>query len=47
MELEPKYVDVTIRRWQKYTGKQAMHISGASFAELEAQRTEMKGWEVL
>ena len=23
MELDPKYADVIIRRWQEYTGKQA------------------------
>lgn len=25
MELEPKYVDVIVRRWQDFTGKQAVH----------------------
>jgi DNA modification methylase len=32
MELEPRYVDVAIRRWQKLTGKEAVHAqSGLSF----------------
>lgn len=25
MELTPAYVDVTVRRWQNYTGKKAVH----------------------
>lgn len=37
MELDPKYVDVIIRRWQEFTGKQATHeATGATFAEVEA-----------
>lgn len=36
MELDPKYVDVIVRRWQEFTGKQATHAStGATFAEVE------------
>ena len=36
MELDPKYVDVIVKRWQKFTGKQATHAaSGATFAEVE------------
>ena len=27
MELDPKYVDVIVRRWQDYTGKQATRQS--------------------
>ena len=35
MELDPKYVDVIIKRWQEYTGKQAVHsVSGLSFNEV-------------
>lgn len=34
IELEPRYVDVTIRRWQALTGKQAIHLaSGLPFDE--------------
>ena len=28
MELDPKYVDVIVRRWQDYTGLQAMSGDG-------------------
>ena len=32
IELDPKYVDVTIRRWQEETGEQAVHaVSGHTF----------------
>ena len=37
IELEPRYVDVTIRRWEKETGKQAIHAeNGRVFTEIEA-----------
>jgi hypothetical protein len=31
VELDPKYVDVAIRRWQKQTGQQALHADAAKF----------------
>ena len=35
MELQPKYVDVIVRRWQKFTGKAAIHAdTGKTFAEV-------------
>lgn len=35
MELDPKYCDVIINRWQNYTGKQAIHeASGKTFDEV-------------
>lgn len=35
IELDPKYVDVIVRRWQDYTGKQAERVSdGVLFDEL-------------
>ena len=34
MELDPKYVDVIIKRWQAFTGKQAVHIDGQLFDEV-------------
>jgi DNA modification methylase len=41
MELDPKYVDVIVRRWQEFTGKQATHAAtGATFAEVEADSTK-------
>ena len=35
MELDPKYVDVIIKRWQDYTGKKAIHAeTGDEFIEV-------------
>ena len=35
MELDPVYCDVTIKRWQEYTGQDAIHqASGKSYDEL-------------
>ena len=35
MELDPQYVDTIIRRWQKHTGKQAVHAkTGVAFDKL-------------
>ena len=35
MEIEPRYVDVAIRRWQTYTGEQAIHsITGQPFDQV-------------
>lgn len=28
MELDPKYVDVIINRWEEYTGEEAVLING-------------------
>ena len=28
IELDPKYVDVIVRRWEGFTGKQAIHEAG-------------------
>ena len=36
LELDPLYVDLTIRRWQRLTGETATLEGGGSFAELEA-----------
>ena len=39
IELDPKYVDVTVRRWQRLTGGSALHAeSGRSFDELARER---------
>jgi len=39
VELVPQYVDVTIRRWEAYTGREAHRKSdGRSFTELLPQR---------
>jgi DNA modification methylase len=38
IDLDPIYVDTTIRRWQKFTGHQARHAtSGRTFVELEQE----------
>ena len=39
MELTPAYVDVIVARWQKFTGKQAVHAeTGKTFDEMKPQR---------
>jgi DNA modification methylase len=42
MEIDPLYVDVAVRRWQAYTGKNAIHQSGRSFEEITAHRTRVR-----
>jgi hypothetical protein len=38
IEIDPLYVDTAIRRWQKYTGDQAINVAtGRTFAEHEAE----------
>jgi DNA modification methylase len=36
LEMDPLYVDLSIRRWQRLTGAQAVRGDGATFAVLEA-----------
>ena len=39
MELDPKYCDVIIQRWQNFTGQTAtLEGDGRTFAELESER---------
>jgi DNA modification methylase len=39
IELDPKYVDVAVRRWEKWSGKQARHgDTGLTFTEEAARR---------
>ena len=39
MELDPKYVDVIVRRWQQYTGKDAvLEGDGRTFNEIAEER---------
>jgi DNA modification methylase len=41
MELDPKYADVIVRRWQEYTGKVAVHeASGMTFTERDRSTKE-------
>jgi DNA modification methylase len=38
IEIDPLYVDTAIRRWQKYTGDQAVNVAtGRTFADHEAE----------
>jgi DNA modification methylase len=40
MEIDPLYVDVAVRRWQRYTGKPArLDGSGATFEDIAEQRS--------
>ena len=44
MEIEPRYVDVAIRRWQAFTRKDAADSeSGCTFDQLEAERARAAG----
>jgi DNA modification methylase len=44
IELDPKYVDRAVRRWERLTGDRAVHIdTGLTFAELVEQRTADEG----
>ena len=47
VEREPRLVDVTIRRWQAATGRQALHAeSRLPFNSVEARRSRKHdGWE--
>ncbi|CCB66724.1 DNA methyltransferase [Hyphomicrobium sp. MC1] len=41
IELDPKYVDRAIRRWERLTGDRAVHVeTGLTFAELVEQRAD-------
>ncbi len=42
MELDPKYVDVIVKRWQEYAGKQAvLEAEGRTFDAVAAERVEV------
>ena len=44
MEIDPKYGDCIIRRWQEYTNKQAtLEGDGRSFAAVAAERSKVAG----
>ena len=39
IELDPKYVDVIIRRWQEFTGREAqLSETGQTFEDVERKR---------
>lgn len=33
LELDPKYVDVIVKRWEEFSGKTAVHENGSAFSE--------------
>jgi hypothetical protein len=44
IEIDPIYVDVTIRRWETMTGEQAtLAVNGTTFAEIQRLRFEAEG----
>jgi DNA modification methylase len=44
IELDPRYVDVALRRWQAFTGDDAiLENDGRTFAEIEELRQEGGG----
>jgi len=43
IELEPRYIDTVVRRWQAYTGESALQEStGRSFNEIEEEKNERR-----
>jgi DNA modification methylase len=43
IEYEPKYVDVGVRRWQRFTGRQAvLAATGEPFEEVESARASAR-----
>jgi DNA modification methylase len=45
LEIEPRFVDVAIRRWQAFTRRDARHAeSGLSFDEIAADRSRSEGF---
>lgn len=46
IEIDPRYCDLAIRRWQARTGQSATHVdSGASFADRESEELHRKDCE--
>jgi hypothetical protein len=42
MELDPKYLDVIVRRWQTLTGKHAtLEVTGQTFDDIEEDGAEI------
>jgi DNA modification methylase len=43
LEIDPGYVDVAVRRWQAFSGKDALHVaSGLTFEEIGLKRVGQK-----
>ena len=46
LEIEPAYVDVSVRRWEKATSKQAvLEGDGRTFSEIAAERAPVPALE--
>lgn len=44
IEIDPAYVDVAIRRWQRHTGEQAVHaVTGKNFEEISKEMEVVRG----
>jgi len=44
MELDPKYVDVVVERWQKISGRKArLDGDGRSFDEITPEQLKVEG----
>ena len=41
LEIDPRFVDVAVRRWEEFTGKQAvLEETGDTFADIRTQRLQ-------
>lgn len=40
LEIDPRFVDVAVRRWEEFTGKQAVLETGQTFADVRAERLQ-------
>jgi DNA modification methylase len=39
MEISPQYVDVIVKRWQDFTGRDAIHsVTGETFNQMASSR---------
>jgi DNA modification methylase len=48
IELDPAYVDLTIRRFEKLTGEKVIHAeTGVTFDEMETKRAEVTATEIM
>lgn len=45
LEMIPQYVDVIVKRWQDYTGKEATHEDGRTFAQVAEERASNEAQE--
>jgi DNA modification methylase len=39
VEIDPRYVDVIVKRWQTYTGREAYREDGCSFRDALSERS--------